>query len=295
MITFTHLGKLGRLGNQLFQYAALKSIGLKTGYKVKIPDPTTMHWQGQDCLLGKFNLECDHLQESDHESIKGRFIEPSVNGFHPEIFYTCDNTDFYGFFQNYKYFAEFEKQIKKEFELCDTIRESAQSCLQEVLEDGDRDAEIVSIHMRRGDNLDGTNPEYSNFYGDNDILTPESSYGKYFFKAIEHFKDKNVKYLVFSGGSRKIEVSNLSDIEWCKQNFYGDNVYYAEGNSDLIDFALMSTCHHHITCHMTSFGWWAALLNKNPNKRVIAPQSYTIPDDKRYYSGFYPPDWKIIK
>ena len=32
MITFLQLGKYGRLGNQLFQYAALKSLGLKKNY-----------------------------------------------------------------------------------------------------------------------------------------------------------------------------------------------------------------------------------------------------------------------
>jgi len=34
MITFLELGKLGRLGNQLFQYSALKSLALRNGYNV---------------------------------------------------------------------------------------------------------------------------------------------------------------------------------------------------------------------------------------------------------------------
>ena len=37
MITFYTLGEMGRLGNQLFQYAALKGLGLKNGFQVKIP------------------------------------------------------------------------------------------------------------------------------------------------------------------------------------------------------------------------------------------------------------------
>jgi hypothetical protein len=45
---------------------------------------------------------------------------------------------------------------------------------------------------------------------------------------------------------------------------------------------------------MTSFGWWAALLNKNPDKIVIAPKGYSVPDDGRAHNGFYPPSWRII-
>jgi hypothetical protein len=294
MISFTELGRLGRLGNQLFQYAVLKSVGIKNNYDVKIPDPSTMHWQGQDCLLDQFNLECDYLTPSDYAQITRRVIEEDVSEFYPDIFSISDNIDLYGFFQNYQYFKDYEKQIKKEFELCDNIKDTAKDCLQSIIDDANSDAKIVSIHMRRGDNTDGTNPAYSNFYGEGDILTPDSYYGKYFFKALEAFKDKNVKYLVFSGGSRTIGSSNLSDIEWCKKNFNGENVYYAENNKDLVDFSLMSMCHHNITCHMTSFGWWAALLNKNPDKIVIAPKGYSVPDDGRVHNGFYPPSWRII-
>ena len=37
MITFSQLGKYGAIGNQLFQYATLYSIGKINGYEVKIP------------------------------------------------------------------------------------------------------------------------------------------------------------------------------------------------------------------------------------------------------------------
>tara|TARA_Y100000310_G_scaffold296775_1_gene329303 strand:+ start:1070 stop:1954 length:885 start_codon:yes stop_codon:yes gene_type:complete len=294
MITFTQLGQLGRLGNQLFQYAALKSIGLKRGYEIKIPNPAEIHWQGQDCLLNHFNLECEFLEPADLPKIHGSFMEPTVNRFYPVVFNISDNTDLYGFFQNYRYFKDIETQIKKEFELSKEITDEASQFFQLIVDSQNSDDEIVSVHIRRGDNTDGTNPEYSNFYGENDVLTKESHFGQYFYKALEQFADKKVKYLVFSGGSRKGDNSNLTDIEWCKKNFNGDNIYYSEGNSDLVDFSIMSMCHHNITCHMTSFGWWAALLNKNPNKRVIAPRSYTVPDDMRYHSRFYPETWEII-
>ena len=38
MIGYNHLGRNGRLGNQMFQYAALRGIAAKHGYKFTIPD-----------------------------------------------------------------------------------------------------------------------------------------------------------------------------------------------------------------------------------------------------------------
>ena len=38
MIGYNHLGKNGRLGNQMFQYAALRGIAVKKGYDFLIPE-----------------------------------------------------------------------------------------------------------------------------------------------------------------------------------------------------------------------------------------------------------------
>ena len=37
MLAFNHLGTLGRLGNQMFQYASLRGIAAKKGYDFGIP------------------------------------------------------------------------------------------------------------------------------------------------------------------------------------------------------------------------------------------------------------------
>mgnify|MGYP003135623736 CR=1 FL=1 len=292
MITFSHLGSLGRLGNQLFQYAALKSVALDRGLPAKIPNPDNLVWHGQECLLKHFNLECEYLTPESMHEIKYQFREPDHTRFFPEVFTVSSQTDLFGYFQNYQYFAPHEKQIRKEFTLSDEIRSEANLYIEKLRSTGDTEAEIVSVHMRRGDNTDGENPESANFYGEGDVLTRDSDFGNYFYRALEHFDGGNYKFLVFSGGSRKI--GNQSDIDWCKSNFHGDNVYYCEGNRDIVDFEIMRQCDHNITCHMTSFGWWAALLNDNPQKVVIAPSNYTVPDDGRRKQGFYPPDWRII-
>jgi len=57
MISFSHLGEYGRLGNQLFQYAILKSVQNKTGFEIVLPkDINVRNWHGQQCLMGNFKL-----------------------------------------------------------------------------------------------------------------------------------------------------------------------------------------------------------------------------------------------
>ena len=50
MIGFDSIGTMGRLGNQMFQHAAVKGIARKHGYEYAIPpkDPNT---QIDNCLL----------------------------------------------------------------------------------------------------------------------------------------------------------------------------------------------------------------------------------------------------
>jgi hypothetical protein len=74
------------------------------------------------------------------------------------------------------------------------------------------------------------------------------------------------KFLIFS-----------DDIQWCKQNFPEmKNFVYIEGQKDYEDFLLMSLCNHNIICN-SSFSWWAAWINQNSNKIVIAPKKWFGP------------------
>jgi hypothetical protein len=66
------------------------------------------------------------------------------------------------------------------------------------------------------------------------------------------------------------------DIDWCKKNLILDTtqVQYVVGNNGINSFRdmqLMSICKHNIITN-SSFSWWAATLNKNPNKVIVFPR-----------------------
>lgn len=287
MITFLELGRYGRLGNQLFQYAALKSIALKNNYQCKIPNPESMDWHGQKCLLSEFNIESHFLTQEDINNLSNVAIEPSVDWFFEPFFSISDNTSIHGYFQSTYYFNDFKEQICKELTPKQEYLDFAEDYLTSLREDG---SEIVSIHLRRGDNTDGTNKEYLTFYGENDIYDENSVYGKYITNALKHFENQKVKFLVFTGGSRTGD--DKDDILWAKKTFKKDNFYVSETNDPMKDFAMIMSCDHNITCHLTTFGWWAAYLNTNPNKKVIAPKDYFYDQPSHYERpGFFPDDW----
>lgn len=82
------------------------------------------------------------------------------------------------------------------------------------------------------------------------------------------------------------------DIEWCKKIFHDDNIFFVDNNLNYIDLELMKNYKNNIIANST-FSWWAAYLNNDPNKTVIA----LIPIFTRVKNSyeFISSDWTTIK
>ena len=226
MITCHNLGINGRLGNQLFQYAALRGLAEKKGYNICIPDPKTRSWQGQNCLLDEFNIKAEKCELSD-TNIEFLYVEPDYMAFDKNFYNILDNTSIDGYFQSTLYFDHCLSVLKKEFLPKKEHRLRAVEYISSL-----RDSKpIVSLHLRRGDNTDDTNPSKEL----NSVYDKGGFYENYLEKAIDQFK--GALFLVFTGGSRT-NNDNREDVKWCKKYFdkRKEDFHFAEGGSVVEDF-----------------------------------------------------------
>lgn len=283
MITFTELGYNGRLGNQLWQYALLKSVSLRTGKKIVLPISIFQNvWHSQKCLMGNFNLRCDF---SDHVNFKYSYYETSARIYDPSVYEISDDTNFFGFFQNCRYLDGIRDELMIDFGLKIDIVEKVNQILEPFRK---KYKKIVSVHFRRGDQTSPTQIT-EDYYGENGEMTKECELGKYIDAATSRFYEEETLYYVISGGSHNGD--NSDDIEWCKRNFIRKNVIYSHGIDDIVEFCLLTKVDANICAHASSFGWWGAYLN--PNQEVIAPKNALITSEVEI-SEYYPSNWIII-
>jgi hypothetical protein len=244
--------------------------------------------------MGNFRLECG-FYDGGALGIRNTFHEGNTDAFDGNVFSVPDGTNFLGLFQNTKYFEGAEEIIKREFRLRQEIEDYAVKFISSIREKVGSGTEIVSLHVRRGDLTDASvNPDLAGYCGNGKDLDKDSIFGKYLESSKLFFEKsgKNVAYLVFTGGSRKGD-ENMSDMDWCKINISGDNIFYSENNSSIQDFAIMTMCDHNIIGHLTTFSWWAACLNSNPNKIVLSPDEWFLGSSNagRKRVDFYPKEF----
>ena len=257
MLTHNTLGKNGRLGNQMFQYAATKGIALNGGHDYQIPS-------GGHSLFECFELPGieNHINPMQGlQTFNERFFYFDEDFFNEQV----DDRDLFGYFQTEKYFKHIEKDIRKDFNFKPEIIEAANKYSDIFNND-----KVFSIHFRRTD--------YLNF--PNAHPTPSENYYK---SAIDIFSDYDFG-LVFS-----------DDIEWCKSlPFLQSNRFIFSDNHHFIDLYLMTQCRSNIIAN-SSFSWWGAWLNPNEDKTIFAPSVWFGPEVTADTKDLIPEDWLILK
>ena len=283
MIGFNHIGTIGRFGNQMFQYAALKGVAANRGFEYTIPPKDSKIQIDNYGLLDAFNLDTN---KNIDWIIATEVVQESHFHFDEKLFNECpDDSTIYGFFQSEKYFKHIEEDIRKDFTFKDTWLNPCKEFREQLGE------EVIFLHVRRGDpNLAdkrGFKWAYVNIQSQHPVQTLE-----YYEKALAEFND-DLPVVVFS-----------DSIDWCKEQdiFKSDRFMFSEPedkHSDgalvpYLDMCLMSLCDHAIIAN-SSMSWWGAWLIKNPNKKVIAPSmwfgsDYADKDTKDLYCE----GWKVI-
>lgn len=299
----------GGLGNQMFQYAAARRLAHKhnTSLKLDINDLVLAHGYSiyglrffntqeniaglRDTLpyyphgslkrmatrmlgrrfynlfLNRFIKDKKHYLKQRHhnydpaskevpELVVGRILSQRFFHFDSEVLEAPDNVYLMGFWISEKYFKDIEDIIRKEFTV-KTPQTGKNKEIAEML----LNTESVSLHVRVREQEYSKHPEWREQYEIHNL--------DYYEQCIKYIVDKvkSPHFFVFS-----------DDIPWAKENlkipFPTTFVGHNDASTDYEDMRLMSQCKHNIISNST-FSWWGAWLNTNPDKIVSAPKEFT--------------------
>lgn len=248
MISFNQLGNLGRLGNQMFQYASLRGISANRGFDFCIPPEYSFGVSDSNVKNSDTNIHTAFdLSKCNRFLEPNKMVKESAFHFDEYLFNNCDdNVDLYGYFQSEKYFKHIEDQIRQDFKFKPEV---VNSC-REIIENEIGSNELISLHIRRSDYL-----QLQSFHPVPPI--------EYYIEALKKLPDVSV--LIFS-----------DDIDWCLMQsvFDPDRFFVSQTNSAEHDMCFMSMCRYHIIAN-SSFSWWGAWLAKSA--KVIAPKIWFGP------------------
>lgn len=263
MLANNSIGNLGRLGNQMFQYAALRGLAAKHCYDYCLPPIEYVGTQDPNCRNTDTSIfHCFKIPDAPRLILDIPVVQEACFELDENLWNSCpDNVTLFGYFQTEKYFKHIENQIRQDFTFIDEIDQKCRYFITETF----RTHPVISLHIRRGDYLN---------YTHHPIQTLD-----YYKNALDQFPPYQV--LVFS-----------DDIEWCKQQelFQGDRFFISENNGTAYDLCLQSLCTHHIIAN-SSYSWWGAWLAKSRN--VIAPKDWFGPPLNHNLKDLYLDHWIV--
>lgn len=263
---------IGGLGNQMFQYAAGRALALANGCQLKL-DTSGFNSYGlhNGYELARFDIKAEIASVED----VARFVGPcpriaklvrQITGLGKKSYYLERSFSFDagflgnappvyldGYWQSCKYFELCASQIREELTFSGPLVGRNFELAEQMAQ-----VNSVSIHIRRGDYV--ANSATSKVLG---------------FVGVEYYREAMRRicnevnapwFFVFS-----------DDLAWAKSNLgLVENVTFVDHNRGAFscdDMRMMSLCRHHIIAN-SSFSWWAAWLNSDPGKIVIAPRRW---------------------
>ena len=266
-IAFNYLGKMGQLGNQMFQYAATLGVARKMGVPFCIPNHDEVFDDGIGNKLRIELFECFDIKPDRVGFLNTQNVFTEDGFEFAQKFFDVDvNMDFslYGFFQTEKYFKHCADEVRQQFtfkkQIVDECKETVEDCFEEP----------IALHIRRGDFLINSGNHH------NQSLD-------YYEEALKRFDASHRQVIIFS-----------DDPDWCMEQplFSDDKFIVSNGNSSFHDLYLMSQCSDFIIAN-SSFSWWGAWLAGEG--RVLAPKKWFGPNNSHLNTkDLYCRNWEIV-
>ncbi|WP_424987280.1 alpha-1,2-fucosyltransferase [Microbulbifer sp. S227A] len=270
----------GRLGNQMFQYAAARGLAARLGTGVAL-DTRLARSRGEGVLTRVFELPLTDpanlpplkseapLRYAAWRATSPRFRREKGLGYNPEFASFSDNSYLHGYWQTERYFADIAADIRRDFTFPPFSTPENADMAARI-----GDGLAIALHVRRGDYLSlGAH-----------TLCDQAYYDAALARILDGLTETPTVF-VFS-----------DDPAWVRDNLRlpcARVVVDLNGaDTDFEDMRLMSLCDHNIIGN-SSFSWWGAWLNTNPGKRVAGPARW-FGDPKLVNPDILPDRWLKI-
>ena len=297
-----YLSIMGRLGNQMFQYAFARRLKELTGQKITIDfgyiDGFTQN--GFSNSLSDFSV-CEFIEVHDKNEYRClKYMQPNqrwivrnimrveriLNSVYKKILTGNTECRFIIFQKIYSLilsqigvfwfrhgYKNFEKYIKnnndifllgyyESKEYFDDIRNILLEEFTPVHPEMPHNKELYDI-IRSTESVCVSIRRGDFLFSNEHNVCSE----QYFYNAVERISKSvlNPTFIIFS-----------DDVDWVKQNmdFPCENIFYEKGDDPVWEkLRLMYSCKHFIISNST-FSWWAQYLSRNENKIVVSPERW---------------------
>lgn len=239
----------GRLGNNLFQYAAGISMAKKRRQRVYFLVAPAVRPAYQNSLAIKrlvpkinlvppfFEKVCyrvskkyivEHLQEFSNLDTKNPYIDAG--------YWNSRALCYDGYFQSEFYFKNCLDKILEEVRTSPPMKKSNMS-----------PPKTVGVHVRRGDYLEASQWQVCDL--------------DYYLNAMNEFRNRvsGCRFLMFS-----------DDPAWVRQNFRDSDTVIFDRGDEIEDFCHLAKTSHQIISN-SSFSWWASRICENPDRVCVMP------------------------
>lgn len=268
---------MGGLGNQMFQYAAARSLSWRHGTVLKLDLSFLEGDQSGDTpriyKLDHFYITAEKASRWEVSTMSGRgnaflptafarFFQKNAadhanyreKSFHydPQLLDQPDNVYLEGYWQSERYFTDIREVIRKDFTVKTPLTDKNRKLADEI-----QAVNSVSLHVRRGD-----------------YVMDEKTIAKHGVCSLEYYLRAEDRVAEIQADPHFFVFSD--DPEWVADNLkLRHPARYVSHNGSMAheDLRLMSLCRHHVIAN-SSFSWWGAWLSTGTDKLVIAPDRW---------------------
>ena len=286
----------GGLGNQLFQYAAARSLALRhqapllldQSWFARTYDDVTP----RDPLLSLLQIKGSLITQEPAISRPKRirriaqrllpispyvYLESAPYRYDPSLervsLFRRQNLYLMGYWQSYRYFESIRTTLQREIKPRSQLDPHYQSYLEQI-----QLGNAALVHVRRGDYVHlASAAKVHGFLGLD-----------YYQRGMDTLlaRNPNLRFFVFS-----------DDLAWSQENLpHQNNITFitslARSDAVIQELELMTHCDHFLIAN-SSLSWWAGWLAKNESSPVFCPRQWTT-DSNIAWDDLLPPHWQRI-